>query len=381
MPAPSKKPAVLHVLEALEGGTCRHVRELLPELSARGYPVTLAASFRRDPALCHAIAPAFAEHGIALHELPMRRAVSPLSDLRSLLRLTRLIKTLKPSIIHTHSSKAGFLGRLAGAAQGVPVVHTPHAFPFLMEGGRGKRWLYRFLERLVQPKTSALIAVSQEEAEAARELLGFPPERVHLIPNGTRYPAPPPSDAVPRTALGFFGRLSRQKGADLLLRAIADMDIEVDIHGDGEEAAALRRQCETLRMAHRAHFMGACLQEDVVACMRRYAAIVIPSRWEGFPYVMLDACAAGVPVIAANVGGIPDLIRDGVNGVLFPAGDAQALSAAIAALLRNPPHANTRALATHTLSGMTDKVEAVYKLMFKTISLDKRPPQPALEST
>ena len=366
MPAPSKKPAVLHVLESLEGGTYRHVRELLPELSARGYPVALATSFRRDPSLRQAVFSAFAEQNITLHELPLRRAISPFSDIRSAILLARLIRTLKPNIIHTHSSKAGFLGRLVGAALGVPVVHTPHAFPFLMEGAKRR---YRFLERLVRPKTSALIAVSQEEARAARALLGFPSERIQFIPNGTRYSAAPTTESAPRKAVGFFGRLSRQKGVDLLLRAIADMDVEVCIHGSGEDEAALRRQCDRLRIAHRVRFMGECLQEDVVTCMRGYAAIVIPSRWEGFPYVVLDACAAGVPVIAARVGGIPDIIQDGINGVLFPANDAQALSNAIAMLLQNPSHGHTLALAaqttlaTHTLSGMTDQIEAVYSAL------------------
>jgi len=365
MAAHAEKPAVLHILEALEGGTCRHVRELLPALSARGYRVALAASFRRNPALAHEIAAEFAACGTALHELPMRRAIAPLADLRSLSRLTRLIKTLRPDIIHTHSAKAGFLGRLAGAAQGIPVVHTPHAFPFLMEGGRCKKNLYRLLERLVQPKTAALIAVSQEEARAAREL-GFNPERIHHIPNGTRYPSVSAPATAPRRAIGFFGRLCRQKGADLLLRAVAGIDAEVYLHGNGEDEAALRGQCRHLRIGHRVHFMGGCPQRDVVETMREYAVIAVPSRWEGFPYVVLDAFAAGVPVVAARVGGIPDIVQDGINGVLVPSGDSPTLAAALTTLLNDPLRRQTltttaqKTLLSYTLRDMVDKTENVY---------------------
>ena len=368
MPAHPEKPAVLHILEALEGGTCRHVCELLPELAARGYPVTLAASFHRNPALARDIAPVFAECGIALHELPMRRAISPLADLRSLTRLTRLIKTLRPDIIHTHSAKAGFLGRLAGAEQGIPVVHTPHAFPFLMEGGRCKKNLYRFLERLVQPKTAALIAVSQEEARAAREL-GFPPERIHHIPNGTRYPSVSAPATAPRRTIGFFGRLCRQKGPDLLLRAIAGLDIETYIHGSGEDEATLREQCQRLGIGHRVHFMGGCPQGEVVDAMRKYAVIAVPSRWEGFPYVMLDAFAAGVPVVATRVGGIPDSVQDGTNGLLVPADDTSTLAAALETLLNDPTRCHALATAAqqtllaYTLGDIVDKTENVYRAM------------------
>lgn len=374
MPAPSEKPAVLHVLEAMEGGTCRHVSELLPGLAARGYPVALATSFRRDPALADAIVPAFAECGIALHELPMRRAVSPLADLCALTRLKRLIQTLAPGIIHTHSSKAGFLGRLAGAAQGVPVVHTPHAFPFLMEGSRAKRRLYRLLERLVQPKTAALIAVSHEEVQAAHEL-GFPPGRIHHIPNGTRYPAAAaaavaPAAVAPRQAIGFFGRLCRQKGADVLLRAVAGMDVEACIYGNGEDGAAVREHCRRLRLGHRVRFMGGCPQGEVVDAMRGCAVIAVPSRWEGFPYVVLDAYAAGVPVVAARVGGIPDMVQDGVTGVLVPPDDAPALAAALAALLNNPPRRHALAAAarkllpSYALDTMVDNIACVYRAVW-----------------
>jgi len=365
MPAPSAKPAVLHVIEAFEGGSGRHVCELLPELAARGYPIALAASFRRNPPFANRAAHALAAHGITIHELPMRRAISPLADLMSMMRLRRLIQALKPDIIHTHSSKAGFLGRLAGAAQRIPLVHTPHAFAFLMRESACQKKLYRALERFVQPKTSALIAVSQEEACAAQGL-GFTPDRIHHIPNGSRYPSIAASAGTAQHAVGFFGRLSRQKGVDVLLRAAADVDATIDIHGGGGQEAALRRQCQRLRIAPRIRFMGECLQGDVVAYMQKYALLVIPSRWEGCPYVVLDAWAAGVPVVATRVGGLPDLIRDGVNGILVPANDAPALSSAITTLLRDPPRRHALALAAqaslahYTLGQMVERIEAVY---------------------
>ena len=372
MPAPTRKPAVLHVLEATEGGTKRHVCDLLPLLAARGYAVTLAASFLRNPAAAEDMAPLFAKHGLPILEFPMRRAILPLTDLISAARLTRLVRRLKPDILHTHSSKAGFLGRLAGSWGGIPVVHTPHAFPFLMEGGGMKKKFYFFLERMIQRKTAALIAVSQEEAQAARRL-GYPPERIHYIPNGSRGRSPSTPDIEgerPREpsllSVGFFGRLTRQKGGGLLLRAAAGLDVELRIHGRGEDEDALRKQCQILGISQRVHFMGECAQDEVVDNMRACSVIVVPSRWEGCPYVVLDAFAAGVPVIAVRVGGIPDLIRDGINGVLVPPDDAQALAGAIAALLKNPSQRHALAaaaqecLAHHTIDEMVDKVDRVY---------------------
>jgi len=223
-----------------------------------------------------------------------------------------------------------------------------------MEGGGGRKRFYRALERFLLPKTAALIAVSREEvAEAQR--LGYPPGRIHHIPNGIYdYRTTGLQDnqqsavlsscrpAVMSQAIAFFGRLTRQKGADLFLRAAAVLNIEPHIHSD-------------------------IPQSEVVDKMREYSIIVVPSRWEGAPYVVLDAFAAGVPVVATRVGGLPDIIHDGVNGVLVPPDDARALSDAITTLLQNPEKRRALALAAqetlsrYTLDNMVDKIEEVYR--------------------
>jgi glycosyltransferase involved in cell wall biosynthesis len=363
---------VLQVLEATEGGTRRHLRDLVGALDPAEFRVTVAVSFGRDPAFREDLA-VYAAAGVPVREVAMRRGIAPLADLCSLLRLVALVRQARPDVIHAHSAKAGFLARLAGAWCRVPVVYTPHAFSFLMECGRAVRRAYWWLEKGVRGGAAALIAVSEEEVREALRL-GYPRERVHLIPNGVA-----PCEAVSASArataelrVGFFGRLTRQKGPDLVLDAAAEVVSHVPqvtfvLYGEGELAEALRAQAQTLQLASHVQFKGACGQGEVLARLREVDVVVVPSRWEGCPYIVLEALQAGVPVVAAAVGGVPELIEDGVSGVLFEAGNAEALGDGLLGLLRDPgkrrrlAEAGRVAAASHTLAEMAAAVAEVYR--------------------
>ncbi|HQA38957.1 MAG TPA: glycosyltransferase, partial [Kiritimatiellia bacterium] len=174
---------VLQVLEATEGGTRRHLRDLVGALDPAAFRCVLAVSCRRDPDFQSDLA-AWRARGLEVTELAMRRGVSPFADLAALTGLVRCVRRVRPDLIHAHSAKAGALARAAGALCRVPVVYTPHAFPFLMmEGGPRRRAFYRRVERLARRGTATVIAVSREE-EAAALALGYARERVALIPNG-----------------------------------------------------------------------------------------------------------------------------------------------------------------------------------------------------
>lgn len=364
---------LLQVLEATEGGTRRHLRDLVGALDPTEFRVALAVSNRRAPDFVTDVA-AYVSRGLSVTEIPMRREIAPLSDVVSLIRLIRCVHRVRPDLIHAHSAKAGVLSRLAGAVCGIPVVYTPHAFPFMIACGLRTRRFYRFLERCARDLTSALIAVSEEEKQEALSL-GYPCGRVYLISNGVTAGGAGGEVNV-RTAgtmqVGFFGRLTRQKGADVLLDAVPDVVAHVPqtqfvFYGDGDLAVALRHQAALGPLAAHVRFGGAYVQGEAVSLMRQVDVVTVPSRWEGCPYVVLEAFQAGVPVVASSVGGVKDLIEDGVNGLCVEAGSPEALCDALLALLRDPQKRRQFAergratVAMCTVQAMAKAVAEVYR--------------------
>lgn len=365
--------SVLQVAEAWEGGVRRHLRDLIRELDPAEFRVELALSRERKPLGGEEELAEYARRGAVTHDAPMSRGIAPLSDLASLARLVRLVRQARPDVIHAHSSKAGYLARLAGAWCGVPVAYTPHAFAFLMDAGPARRRLYRRLEAGLARRTAALIAVSSEEAREA-ERLGVARERVHVIPNGVR-PAGVGPVVVREGAeltVGFFGRLTRQKGPDLLLEAAGLVLAHLPhtrfrVFGAGEEAGALLARAEELGLGARIRFEGECPQDSVLARMREVDVVAVPSRWEGCPYVVLDAQQAGVPVVAASVGGVPELIRDGLSGLLAEPESPESLCDTLLAALRSPQKRRELAeggrvsAAAHGAAEMAAVVAGVYR--------------------
>ena len=324
---------VLYVLEANIGGARRHRRDLVAGGAAAGHRVTVVLSFGRDPLAHEEDLPFYSRFGVRVVELPMRRAISPFADLTAWWKLRSLIRREKPDIVHAHSSKAGALARLACAGSGIPVVYTPHVFPFLMQDASP---LYRHFERRAIARTAAVVCVTRQEAEAAVQL-GYPSERVAHIPNGIdpSEAAEPETERLSKAA--FFGRECPQKGTDWL----RETGIECDFHTAYRPGEAL-------------------------AWMRRYSLILMPSRWEGCPYTLLEAWAAGTPVAATPVGGLAEMIRDGENGILLPM-DAECWRCEIPRLLADRNQLRRLArnaredLSSYTLNTMRDQTLALYQ--------------------
>jgi glycosyltransferase involved in cell wall biosynthesis len=228
------------------------------------------------------------------------------------------------------------------------------------------------LERAVRDLTHTVIAVSaEEEREALR--LGYARDRVALIRNGVPSCEPGPlavRESGPLT-VGFVGRLSRQKGPDLLLDAAADVVAHVPqarfvFFGEGELSGALHDQVDRLQLGSHVVFKGAFAQGEAVPHMRQMDVVAVPSRWEGCPYVILEAFQAGAPVVAAAVGGVPDLVRHGENGVCVAADDAEALCDGLLGVLRDPDRRRQLAergradVAAWTVERMARSVGDVY---------------------
>ncbi|HEU4401134.1 MAG TPA: glycosyltransferase [Candidatus Polarisedimenticolia bacterium] len=269
-------------------------------------------------------------------------------DLRAAGRLLSLLRRDRIQIVHAHLFSANLAARLLGWLAGVPVVISSHHDTDVRMGpGR------RLVEHLTAPLSDAVIACSEAVRRYAIERYGLRPGLVRTLQNAIEIAA---SDDDP----GGRERLRRELGAgpgDLLIGAVGRLDepkkglsvllaaarilvrevpeIRLALVGDGPARALLERRAAQEGVSHRATFTGE--RRDIAAVMRALDLLVLPSIWEGFGLSLLEAMAAGLPVVASRVGGVPEVVVDGETGVLVPPGDPQALASACAALLRDRP--------------------------------------------
>ena len=167
---------------------------------------------------------------------------------------------------------------------------------------------------------------------------GVPPERVSVLPNPTP-PVPPLPDWAPggSPTLAFAGRLTGPKDLGVALEAVAACDgVVLRLAGDGDERAALEARTAELGLGGRVEFLGALARDEVLGLFRSADAAILSSAWENFPHTLVEALAVGTPVIATAVGGVPEIVRDGENGLLVPSGDPVALTAAIRRFFAEP---------------------------------------------
>jgi glycosyltransferase involved in cell wall biosynthesis len=337
---------ICHVIEATTGGTRRHVVDLATHLDRNRFDISLLCATRRDPGFQNDIK-RMREAGVTVNDVEMRRSISPFHDMAAYRALRDEFTGGTFDIVHTHSSKAGALGRLAANRAGIgTIVHTPHVFPFQMEQPALVRALYTAIERLLAARCHAMICVSRAEQSAARSHKLCADEKLRHIPNGieltTNFVASAASLRgelglpVDRKLIGLVGRVSHQKGADTLLAAApairaAHPDAEFVIVGDGPEMPALRQQIDSANLGAVCHLPGA--REDAQRFYPLFDVLALPSRWEGLPYTLLEAMAAGVPVVASSVGGNSEVLITGVNGLLVPQQDPARLSEAIVQIL------------------------------------------------
>ena len=371
---------ILYLLEAVEGGTWRHVRDLVDALHGKEYECQVALSFVRGESSAVDVRHFLASRNVMLHELRISRGLA-IGDIFAFLKLVRVLRQSKIDLIHAHSSKAGFIGRLAAWVVRIPSVYTPHCFPFLMK----KNWMVRvywLAEFLMARLTSAIIVISRQEFAAAMHLK-FDQSVIHYIPNGIKscgLELPQHRDELP-LRIGFFGRDVPQKGADTFQRLIKELNsrgvaAQGLIYSSETEKGlkkGLKKCCGCGQHANsesadsNLRWFGVCPQEQVVARMRECDVIVMPSRWEGLPYVLLEALDAGVPVSAYNVGGIGDVVRHRVSAMLAKPENFEELVSNTASLVncrvrRNLAMQGRADVRLLTLELMVDKIISVYNL-------------------
>lgn len=379
--ATSRPLRVLHVMESTIGGTRRHLVDAALGQVAAGLDVHVIAScerhaeFRQDMERMR-------DAGVGMHELAMVRSLKPLVDYGHLREVERYLEAILPDVVHTHSSKGGVLGRVASSRTGVGArVHTPHTFAFLFGDmfGPAKRRLFRAIEARLAKRTHLVVAVGAGEADTMLASGVVAPDQVRVVPNGID-PAPfAEADPLPRAELGaredelllgVIGLLNVAKGQDIAVRALArarERRVRLLVVGHGEMEAELRDLAAREGVAERVEFLG--WRRDVPRILRSLDALVLPSRWEGLPYVVLEAMASGRPILASRVDGARDLVHDGRGGLTFEIGSVEGLADRIDELARTTHEERARLGASgraeleraHTRTTMVDGLVRVYR--------------------
>jgi glycosyltransferase involved in cell wall biosynthesis len=373
------------------GGPARHVTIL----AARCGPEFIGALLAGEPEGREgSLGDEAARLGVNVVRVPhMRRSLSPISDILAFAWLVSYFRRERPAIVATHMAKAGTLGRLAAALAGVPViVHTFHGHVLDGYFGRLSTSFFLAVERLLSRLTTQFIAISPEIA-ADLDRLGIGRGKTTIVRLGLDLEHLTKHDSgrlrgelgIPPDAplVGIVGRLVPIKALDLFLDAASltlrdHPDVHFAIVGDGELWDQLHNDVRSRGLAQQVHFTG--WRGDLAAVYSDLDLAVCCSRNEGTPVSLIEACAAGLAVIGTQVGGIPDIIAAGVNGLLVPSGDASALAAAVNELIADPPRRRLMGIAgrqmvmeRHSSDRMVRELKGVYGMLLERASLKAEP--------
>lgn len=256
----------------------------------------------------------------------LRREISPLYDLISLFKLYKILKKIKPEIVHTHSSKTGILGRFAAYLARVPVIiHTVHGYALSSTKNVILKNLYFCLELLTSRITSKIIVMNKEDERYTLEVLRVPKNKVYNVPNGICLEKYKRRDPIKRKddvyEIAMVGRLCKQKDPFTLLKAakiLRDKNyrkFEVKFIGDGELKAQMLNFIEENGLTQNVKILG--WKKDISESLKHTQLLVLPSLWEGFPLTILEGMALGIPIVATNISGNNDIICHMKNGILF----------------------------------------------------------------
>lgn len=386
---------VLHVITRLIPGGAQDNTILTVERSRRyGFDAVLACA--PEPRRVEDVR----SKGIEVILIPeFRREISPFNDVIALIRLYRIIRRRRFHIVHTHTSKAGVLGRIAAKLAGTPViVHTSHGSIFHPIYFRPSvLWFFSLVERFAAGLTDKIITISEDETDdyLQRRIAGN--EKFIVIPSGVDTQSFPgrlidkdkkrgdlglPGD-VP--IVGMIARLAPEKGHDVCLQAFQQVVRAFPkacllIVGEGELREDIRERISRLGLEKSVVMLG--YRKDIPEITQILDVSVHPSFMEGgVSRSVVESMLCKVPVVAAAVGGIPEVVMHEKNGLLVPPGDATALAQAIIRLLNDGNLRSKLADAaygpiqkTHSLETMTDKIFRLYGELLVKADI-KRPPQ------
>jgi glycosyltransferase involved in cell wall biosynthesis len=375
LPEPPRLKLCL-IAETVMTGVGRHVADLIKAMTARGHEVHLLHSIARCDLTMLRELDQFP--GFRHRAFPMRRQPH-WSDVPVLAALARYLGTCGPfDVIHGHSSKGGVYARLLSLFLPGTCHYTPHALITMAPHLSGpRRAAYAAIERWLARVTDTVICCSQEEAQHAARL-GIRRERLTVIPNAIapfHVPAPPglrarlglPTDTV---IVGFVGRLDEQKAPRVLVEAAAEVlarrhDVHFVMIGAGPLRVDLEALTRACGIAQRFVWMG---NTPSLPWMPGFDILAMPSLYEGFSYVLLEALCAGIPIVCTPVGGVREAgFADGVHGFIVPVGDSHALADRLCRLIADPDlrramgRRGRERSACLSLDEMIDRVETTYR--------------------
>ncbi len=366
---------IVHCFREPAGGLFRHVRDLAEAQRDAGHAVGVVCDAStgdsHDEALLEGLKPFLS---LGLVRFPMPRQMAP-SDLVAAWRIAGKVRPLNPDVLHGHGAKGGAYGRTIGTllrATGNRVArfYTPHGGSLHFDPKSAAGRVYFMAERGLGRMTDGFIFVSRYEADTYAAKVGRPRAAASIIPNGLRPEEFDPVVAVPEAAdFLFIGTLRELKGPDLFLIALALLREETGrsptavVVGGGDDKPRYVSMAAELGLSETVTFHDPMPARDAFRLAR---AVVVPSRAESMPYVVLEAIAAGLPLIATRVGGIPEIFGAD-SGRLVAPGEVGELANAMAAVLAAPATAHAAAerlkrqiRATFTVAAMAATIEAAY---------------------
>jgi glycosyltransferase involved in cell wall biosynthesis len=369
------KLKIVHVVRAPIGGIFRHIVDLADAQAKAGHAVgiicdsTTGGRFEDD-----IIAKAAANLALGATRFPMRRSIS-FADFAAGRRVLAHLGKLMPDVLHCHGAKGGAYGRLIAAFLGrsrpIACLYAPHGGTLHFDEKSLEGMIYFRVERFFERLTDALIHVSAYEAETYRRKVGIPRCQAVVIRNGLReeefLKVAPREDARDLLLLGMLRDL---KGTDVFLDAVAKLEqrygrkVTANVIGQAEEPERYRALASSLGIADRVTFSEPMPAREAFAGAR---AIVVPSRAESMPYVVLEAIAAGMPIVATRVGGIPEIFGPAADQLVAP-GDSGALAQAIEDMLAHPERIAADVAARRdwlhprfNIEAMQNQIEALYR--------------------
>lgn len=366
---------ILHAVRSPIGGIIRHILDVANGQIDRGHQVgiisgNLTGGERANEMLAK-IAPRLE---LGLHRLAIKREPHP-ADISAAIQHLKLINRLKPNVLHGHGAKSGIYFRLKSATRGMIRVYTPHGGSLHYPPNSLRGAFYARLERAFMNRTDLFLFESEFARRTYEQVVGKPAGMVRCIFNGvTAAEFDPITLTEDATDLLYIGQFWRIKGPDLLLDAVARLHadgrpVTLTMAGDGEEMDALKAQVKRLNLENSVRFLGFV---DPRTAFTRGRLLVVPSRGDSMPYVVIEAAAAGIPIVAANTGGIPEIFGPYTDS-LFAASSIGAMADAIETALGDLDASRERAkilreriFAHFSQNAMVEGILTAYRDALKT---------------
>lgn len=330
---------IMHIAQA-PGGVERYLYTLLKKMNRDKYENILVLSQNYD-------LKKFEDLASKVECVEMYREINPLNEIKAIVHIRELIKKYKPDIVYMHSSKAGATSRIANIGLNNISVYNAHGWSFNMRCRPAKQNVYALIERLLAPMCTKIVAISDYEKESALKRHICNSDKIEVVYNGIDFDEYETEAVVERSSLkipqdayvvGMVGRLARQKAPDVFVRCAQKIKNEIPnaffvIVGNGNEQQQTEELISKLKLAD--SFLITDWVENPLDYIRNFDVAMLLSRWEGFGLVLPEYMLLGKPIVATKVDAIPNIIKDGENGLLVEMDDYQAAAEKVIELHNN----------------------------------------------